>query len=349
MATLVEPRVAGDFILTEGAARLSREVKTVASGSVLKIGQVCVTNAAGKKVPVAGTGNEAHTYDPDAAPTGGTFTLSLWHKDGYVVETTQLAYDAAQATIQTAINAVLGASAVTVVGTAATTIVVTFAGGGYQGISWPMGFMDFSNLIGIASCPVTRSTSAGAAQNEQHTINIAGTVSGGSFRLLNVPMADGSLVNTGGIAHDATFANVITNINAALDAATGVAGAIVASGTAYTAIVLTWSGTGQAGKPIATLPQPQVSSLTGATVASAARTRSGGAAGSEIDNKADSICLEDVDASAADKLAVFVTRHAVVNGDKLYYGGGDPDACMASLALVDIVARREPAKAQYGP
>lgn len=343
----VEPKVVGDFLLAEGAANLSRKVFTVPTGQNLKLGQVCRTDSSGRKVSLAGTGNEAHTYNPDAAPTAGTFVLHLWHKDGYWVATAHIAFDATNTAIAAAINAVLGTSAVSVAGTAATAIVVTFSGTGYAGLSQPTGWMDLEALVGAASCPVTRSTSAGAAVNQTDVINVSGTPSGGTLRLW-VDQPDGSRVVTNGIAYDATFANVITNINSALDTATGVSGGIVASGSAWTAITLTYSGTGYAGKPF-NMAQIIVSSLTGATVADVAPGARAGAAGAASDKLADSIALEDVDASAAAKDAVFLVREAVVNRSKLYFGSADPDACVASLEKVNIVARREPSTKQVGP
>lgn len=343
---LVEPKVTGDFILSEGAARLSREVKTVAAGNVLKMGQVCKTSS-GKKVPIAGTGNEAHTYTPDAAPTAGTFRLSLWHKDGYQVTTADIAYNASAGTIQTAINAVLGTSAVTVSGTAATAIIVTFGGTGYAALSWELGYMDFSKLIGVTNCTVTRSTPAGASENEQHTLIINGTPTAGTFKLNGIPKPDGSVCGTTTINYNATFSTVIADINTALDAATGIAGGIVATGTAWNGILLTYSGGAYAGKSFPVLPFITIG-LTGATSFEVQRTRAGGLAGGEDTNLADSICLEAVDASAADQQAVFLTRNAVVNANKLYYGGGDPATCQASLAKVDIMARSEAPIASHG-
>ncbi len=74
---------------------------------------------------------------------------------------------------------------------------------------------------------------------------------GGSLRL-RVPKASGEFVLTDAITWDTTDATFLSNINTALDAATGVTGGIVASGaTPDTILVFTFSGTGYAG-----LPQP---------------------------------------------------------------------------------------------
>lgn len=107
-------------------------------------------------------------------------------------------------------------------------------------------------------------TVTGTGQNETQLLNIAGTPSAGTFRLLFVD-AYGNEIATGTIAHNATFATVITNINTALDAVFGT-GAIVASGSAYTAITLTHT-TGGFAVTNASLAYADVGALTGATQA----------------------------------------------------------------------------------
>lgn len=108
--------------------------------------------------------------------------------------------------------------------------------------------------------------------NEVQTLNIGGTPSGGTFKL-GIPLSTGVYVWTDTIAHNATFGTVITNINAALDNVLG-ASKVVASGSAYTAIALTFSGTGFAATDYPPI-MVDVSALTDATTASVAQTTAG--------------------------------------------------------------------------
>lgn len=91
-------------------------------------------------------------------------------------------------------------------------------------------------------------TSAAANQVEQISFNAASTA--GNLQLY-VQMTNGTYATTGNIAWNATDATYIAAMNAALDAATGVVGGIVASAIPATATAfglrLTYSGTGYAG------------------------------------------------------------------------------------------------------
>ncbi len=92
-------------------------------------------------------------------------------------------------------------------------------------------------------------TALGTNQVENVRMNIAST--GGNLQL-NVSKPDGTRVTTANAAWSATDATYLAAINSALDTATGVTGGIVA--TAISAVdtdlgfVLTYSGTGYAGK-----------------------------------------------------------------------------------------------------
>ena len=92
-------------------------------------------------------------------------------------------------------------------------------------------------------------TALGVNQVERIRFNVAST--GGNLQL-NVMKPDGTSVTTGNAAWNATDATYLSNINTALDAATGVTGGIVATAIAATdtdlGITLTYSGTGYAGK-----------------------------------------------------------------------------------------------------
>jgi len=92
-------------------------------------------------------------------------------------------------------------------------------------------------------------TALGANQVENVRMNIAST--GGSL-VLNVAKTDGTRATTGSISWSATDATYLAAINSALDTATGVPGGIVATAISATdtdlGFVLTYSGTGYAGK-----------------------------------------------------------------------------------------------------
>lgn len=80
--------------------------------------------------------------------------------------------------------------------------------------------------------------------NEVQTLTFGAAATGGTMRL-RVPLANGTFVTTDAITWNATDATWLAAINTALDAATGVAGGIVATGAAPdTAITFTFSGTG---------------------------------------------------------------------------------------------------------
>ncbi len=97
----------------------------------------------------------------------------------------------------------------------------------------------------------TTATIGALGVNEVQTMTFGSAATGGTLRL-RVPKASGEMVLTDAITWDTTDATFLSNINTALDAATGVTGGIVATGaTPDTILVFTFSGTGYAG-----LPQP---------------------------------------------------------------------------------------------
>jgi hypothetical protein len=99
----------------------------------------------------------------------------------------------------------------------------------------------------ISSVSVTI-TAAGV--NEVQTVNLSTAATAGNLRLL-VQKVDGTLALTPNVAWSATDATLLSNLNTALDTATGVVGGIVATAIAATdtdlGFVLTYSGTGYAG------------------------------------------------------------------------------------------------------
>ncbi len=87
--------------------------------------------------------------------------------------------------------------------------------------------------------------------NQVENVRTSPAATGGNIQL-NVAKPDGTFVTTGNAAWSATDATYLSNINTALDTATGVVGGIVATAIAATdtdlGFVLTYSGTGYAGK-----------------------------------------------------------------------------------------------------
>lgn len=112
--------------------------------------------------------------------------------------------------------------------------------------------------------------------NEVQTVNLSTAATGGSIRLL-VSKTDGTMALTPAAAWSATDATLLSNLNTALDTATGVSGGIVATAIAATdtdlGFVLTYSGTGYAGN---TWALAQVDTLfTSNTGANVVRTTTG--------------------------------------------------------------------------
>jgi hypothetical protein len=118
-------------------------------------------------------------------------------------------------------------------------------------------------------------TIAALGVNEVQTLTFGAAATGGTMRL-RVPLANGTMVTTGDITWNATDATWLGNINAALDAATGVVGGIVATGAAPdTALTFTFSGTGYAALPQPTEMISVVTFPTSATAATVVRTATG--------------------------------------------------------------------------
>lgn len=111
--------------------------------------------------------------------------------------------------------------------------------------------------------------------NEVQTMTFGAAASGGSLRL-RVPKADGTFVLTDAITWDTTDATWLSNINTALDAATGVTGGIVATGaTPDTILIFTFSGTGYAALPQPTEMISAETLPTSVTTVAVARTTTG--------------------------------------------------------------------------
>jgi len=354
MSLKVESRKIGDFLKFEENNNYCRAVKTALSGQTLVCGQVCSSSAAGKKQVLVGTGNETHTYTMVAVPTSGTFKFRLWHSGGYWVETAAIAYNAANTVIAAACNAVLGTSAVACTGTAATTMALAFSGSGYAAKYQPIGSMDIQDSFPTLSFTVSRSVAAGVARNEVQTVDFGAAATGGTVKFgVHIPQTgippsgEWPVVWTDTAAWSATDATYLAAIQAVLDQVCGANGIVVTAKAATDtdlALVFTFSGTGFLGiaHPVLDI---DTSALTSVTTSTWTRTTPGGAVGAQLTALADSIALEAIDASAADKTGLFLVRGpAIVDADELVYGGGDPTAVAASLLAIGIIVQSEAAR-----
>lgn len=111
--------------------------------------------------------------------------------------------------------------------------------------------------------------------NEVQTLTFGAAATGGTYRF-RVPLANGTFVTTGPITWDTTDATLLSNINTALDAATGVSGGIVATGaTPDTTLIFTFSGTGYSATAQPTEMISVITFPTSATTATTVRTTTG--------------------------------------------------------------------------
>jgi hypothetical protein len=217
----------------------------------------------------AGAGvNEVQTIVNGAAGTSGTFRLGITTPLGVVMWTTPIAYSASAATISTALDVATGVVAgVVCTGTTpwstTNTGTFTFSGVGYTAL--PQQPIQVDNtlcldtnsaavvstvvrtVLGVPAVGNITVTALGINDVQQVNFPIAST--GGSV-VIEFTLASGVRTRTAAISWNATDATYLASINSALDTATGVGSAIVA--TAISAVdtdygfVLTFSGTGYA-------------------------------------------------------------------------------------------------------
>ena len=174
--------------------------------------------------------------------------------------------------------------------------------------------------------------------NEVQRVDFGAAATAGNMTL-RVSKPDGDEVETGNIAWSATDATLLGNINTALDAATGVAGGIVATAIPATdtdlGFILTYSGTGYAGKnwPLAVVE----TKFTSVTTVEVSQTT----AGVEDGGDADSIALEAITTGAGEttKKIVAAVRHCIVQADNLAYGNGTKSVADAALLAKGILVR----------
>jgi hypothetical protein len=105
---------------------------TLASGTLL-----AVKTSDGKLYAYA-EGNDVQTVTVAGTLSAGSFRIQAVDSSGVLQTTDAIAYNANAATVQTAVNAVLGANAVGVAGTSISSMTFTFSGTGYAGIRQPL-------------------------------------------------------------------------------------------------------------------------------------------------------------------------------------------------------------------
>lgn len=160
-----------------------------------------------------------------------------------------------------------------------------------------------------------------AEADEVQTIGITGTLTSGFWTMTFVDL-NGAIKTTDPIAHDANTAAVQAGVDTALGGSK-----VVVSGTAITAMVFTFSGTGYtelAQTPIVM----DVSDLVGEEDTTVTITTAGGAGG----NDAYGVILAAVTTGAGETEAVAcITNNAELNSSNLSYGSGT--AALANTAL----------------
>lgn len=360
----VNPRVLGDWLRAEAKDQYSRAVKTLLSGQKIVSGEICSLDSAGKAIALVATGDEIHTYTLTVTPTAGTFTISLFHPDGYWVTTTDLQWDDSDANVLAALNqALIGADSGAVTqsstgaGTAITVVTITFGGTGFTSLTHPLGQMDVTKLTSTTGCVVTRSTAAGVGQDEVQTITAEATMTGGTIGITIWTPA------TGAYAHDVplyvnvawntnwatTMADLNTAITAAATAWAGTASVgVVLTGDMNKDIVATYSGVGFTLLPAPRLCLLDLSGTTSCTYADIVRTTAGGVAGNRIGCSAAAIAVAALDGtathesgSAGDRTGVFIVRDAIINEDSVVYGGGDVAGSLLALKALGILSEAE--------
>lgn len=334
MALQTETTLVHDIVKFEEDARYSREEILVDESQTLVMGEVCRAGAGDRKVTLTTAVDEVQTIGITGTLTAGSFALSFVDLDGSIQTTDPIAFDAITSAIQTGVDSALGASIVTVAGTAITAMTFTFDGIGYAGLPQAPIVVDGTGLTGEEDIDVVITTPGGSGvgpANEVQTIAIVGTLTAGSYTI-KLPDEDGDVQTVTVQWDDAT-----SNVQTALDGAFGT-NAIVAGGTVHTAQTLTFSGVGfnRRPQPMAIL---DVTGLTGNTSDAVTETTAGGPGGT---GKADSVCLKALTTASGAKTTktLFLVRHAIVHRAKLVVtAGAVENDVVDALAELGILAR----------
>ncbi len=294
VAPISEGEVLSDLLKFEMDQRFCREVHPVLTGQTLILGDVCefdLTVTDEKKL-VSVAVDEVQSIVFAGTPTGGDFVLWVESLDGIMVPTTALAHSASAATISTALDVALG-SGNPCVATGTTlpdnTITFTYSGTSFTGTPRKQIVADISGLTGgtptAAESTNTRCHASGAladsiclgpegtATDEIQTVVFGGTPTGGTFTL-TVKDKNGVDKTTTALAYNASAATITT----ALNVATGVTNAVVATGSTLPdqTITFTYSGAGYSGRAFALIVIDDDNLTGGTPTAVIARSTAGG-------------------------------------------------------------------------
>jgi hypothetical protein len=147
--------------------------------------------------------DEVQTIAIAGSLSAGTFTLTFVDSDGVLNTTSPIAHNASTANVQTGVDNALGASKVTVGGTAITGMTFTFGGVGYAKTPQALIDVDTSGLTGMTSVSVTRTTSGvGLAANDYIAGSLVQPTDGSGDMLTFIPDGTGLKVT------DASGANI---------------------------------------------------------------------------------------------------------------------------------------------
>lgn len=179
MATLTEKTKIGDVIKEEFGSNYCRDEMVVKASQTLVVGEIVHNNSSGQIESAKSSADEVQTIGITGTLTAGDFTLTFVEPVTLNRLTSDsIAYNANTAAIQTAINNALGASKVTVGGTAITAMTFTFDGGAYQEISHPLIDVDASDLTGNEDIKVERTTEGSEQKIDGICLEAFTTVSG---------------------------------------------------------------------------------------------------------------------------------------------------------------------------
>lgn len=239
-------------------------------------------------------GNDAKIVTITTTPTAGYLTITLTlaqvlaagGNPNQTVTTDHIAYNATAATVQAAINAVLGPTSVTVTMAGGSTIAtmtsmtIAFTGQYYATISQPDPTVDISALTSATAVAITYPdyvTITAPSVNEVQTVSFAGitagTLSAGAFGL-RILDANGVWQEFAGLAAATSASSLQTLINTAMGTNAVVVAATVSS-TLAGGFSLTFSGTGYAGLPqtLAQVDLAQTALVSGSTAPTVVVTR----------------------------------------------------------------------------
>ena len=166
MALQTEDKVIGDVMTHEEPSDFSRDKKVVADTQTLVVGTIVKENASGEILVLTAEQDEVQLLAITGTLTAGTFTLTFIDLNGDSKVTSPIAYNANTAAIQSGIDGALGASIVTVAGTAITASTLTFDGTGYTNLAQTIVEVDTSDVTGVEDAGVTETTIGGAGGND---------------------------------------------------------------------------------------------------------------------------------------------------------------------------------------